>query len=115
MIGRELEVEILRLHRAEHWKIGTIALQLRVHHSVVRRVLKLAGVVLPATGRRPSKLDAYKGFIVETLTQYPTLRASRLYAMARAVHPVSFATPPDRSRGHAAAPLVCNSSGLRWS
>ena len=43
MIPRALEAEILRLHHAEHWPIGTIAAQLRVHHSVVRRVLAQAG------------------------------------------------------------------------
>ena len=83
MIRRELEVEILRLYRAEHWKIGTIAMQLRVHHAVVRRVLRQAGVVLDAPLLRPSMIDPYKGFILETLTKYPTLCASRLHAMVR--------------------------------
>ena len=44
MIPRALEAEILRLHHVEHWPIGTIATQLRVHHSTVRRVLAQAGV-----------------------------------------------------------------------
>ena len=83
MISRELEVEILRLYHAERWSIGTIAAQLRIHHSTVRRVLKQAGVLLPATAARLSMVDSYKGFIVQTLTQYPSLRSSRLYAMAR--------------------------------
>lgn len=83
MIGRALEVEILRLHHAESWSIGTIARQLHTHHSAVRRVLEQAGVVLPAQLPRGSMIDAYKGFIIETLTRYPGLRASRLYAMAR--------------------------------
>ena len=83
MIRRELEVEILRLHHAERWSIGTIAAQLHIHHGTVRRVLNQAGVLLPATEPRPSMVDSYKGFIVQTLTQFPTLRSSRLYAMAR--------------------------------
>ena len=83
MIRRAVEVEILRLHRAEAWPIGTIARQLQVHHSVVRRVLMQAGLVVPSVMPRPSMIDAYKVFIVETLTQYPTLRASRLHAMVR--------------------------------
>jgi len=29
MIARALEAEILRLHHAEHWPIGTIAAQLK--------------------------------------------------------------------------------------
>ena len=83
MISRELEVEILRLHRAEHWKIGTIAAQLHTHHSTVRRVLMQAGLVQAPALPRASMVDPYKGFILETLTKYPTLRASRLYAMIR--------------------------------
>ena len=83
MIAREIEVEILRLHHAEGWPIGTIARQLRVHRDVVRRVLRQAGLVVPSVMPRPSMIDAYKVFIVETLTRYPTLRASRLYTMVR--------------------------------
>ena len=41
MISRALEAEILRLHYSEHWLIGTISTQLRVHHSTVRRVQKV--------------------------------------------------------------------------
>jgi hypothetical protein len=44
MIPRSLETEILRLHQTEHWPVGTIAAQLRVHHGTVRRVLSEAGV-----------------------------------------------------------------------
>ena len=47
MIPRALEAEILRLHHTEHWPIGTLATQLRVHHSTVRRVLEHLG--LPVT------------------------------------------------------------------
>lgn len=83
MISRELEVEILRLHRAEQWKIGTIAAQLHTHHSAVRRVLMQAGLVQAPELPKASMVDPYKGFILETLTKYPTLRASRLYAMVR--------------------------------
>lgn len=84
MIRRALEVEILRLHEAEHWPVGTIARQLRVHHSTVRRVLADAGLPTPATLARPCLVDPYRAFCVETLTQYPTLRASRLYPMVKA-------------------------------
>jgi transposase len=84
MIPRALEAEILRLHHAEHWPIGTIAAQLRVHHGTVRRVLAQAGVELPKkTTVRASIVAPYLAFIVETLAKYPTLRASRLYTMVR--------------------------------
>jgi transposase len=83
MIPRALEAEILRLHHAEHWPIGTIAAQLRVHHSTVRRVLAQAGVALTKTEVRASIVAPYMTFIVETLAKYPTLRASRLHTMVR--------------------------------
>jgi len=83
MIGRALEAEILRLHHSEHWPIGTIATQLRVHHSTVRRVLAQAGVPVMQTTLRASIAGPYFAFILETLTKYPTLRASRLYQMVR--------------------------------
>jgi IS30 family transposase len=44
MISRAMEAEVLRLHHAERWPIGTIARQLMLHHSTVRRVLAQAGV-----------------------------------------------------------------------
>ena len=37
----ELEAEMLRLHYAEHWPVGTIATQLSAHPDQVRRVLGL--------------------------------------------------------------------------
>lgn len=83
MIGPEREAEILRLHHAEKWPIGTIARQLSVHHSTVRRVLAQAGVAAARSMARPSIVDAFVPFIVETLAKYPRLRASRLHAMAR--------------------------------
>ncbi len=83
MIPRALETEILRLHQTEHWLVGTIAAQLRVHHSTVRRVLAQAGAPAAQPSARPSIVDPYRTFIVETLTKYPTLRASRLHTMVR--------------------------------
>jgi len=78
----EIEMQILRYYHAERWRIGTIATQLNVHRDSVARVLTQAG--LPALGpvRRPSAIDPYLPFILETLAQFPRLRASRLYAMA---------------------------------
>jgi transposase len=80
----ELETKIRRLFFAEHWKIGTIAQQLDVHHDVVRRVL---GVLPPPSrtpGPRPQRLDPYREFITEQLAQYPRLRSTRLYDMIHA-------------------------------
>ena len=46
----DIEAQILRYYHAEKWTVGTIARQLHVHHSVVRRVLAQAG--LPRIGAR---------------------------------------------------------------
>jgi transposase len=84
MITKELEAEILRLHHAEHWPVGTIASQLSLHHSTVSRVLDRAGLAPRAVVRRGSIVDPYIPFITETLAKYPKLRASRLHEMVRA-------------------------------
>lgn len=81
MISRETEAEIVRLYHAEKWKVGTIATQLGVHHTTVRRVLAQAGIDQTKLTVRSSIGDPFVPFIVKTLEQYPTLRASRLYQM----------------------------------
>jgi transposase len=84
MIGRDREAEILRLYHAEKWRVGTVATQLGVHHSTVRRVLAQAGLDAGRVSMRPSLADPYVPFIEETLKQYPKLRASRLFEMVKA-------------------------------
>lgn len=73
-VARETEAEIRRLYYAEHWKVGTIATQLGVHAEVVRRVLFSVG------GRRsiarPRLIDPFLPFVIQTLEQYPRLRAA---------------------------------------
>ena len=83
MIPREREQEILRLHHAEGWPVGTIARQLGVHHNTVARVLAQAGLDSGKRFGRKSMADDYIPFILATLKKYPDLRASRLYAMAK--------------------------------
>jgi transposase len=83
MIGPEVEAEIVRLFHAEHWRVGTIATELGVHHTTVRRVLAQAGIELAAPGLRPSIADPFVPFIVETLRKHPRLRATRLYQMVK--------------------------------
>jgi transposase len=78
----DIEAQILRFYHAEKWTIGTIARQLHIHHSVVRRVLAQAGLPQVGPPPRPSKIDAYLPFIRQTLESFPTLTASRLYVMA---------------------------------
>jgi transposase len=81
MISSEREAEILRLFHAEKWPVSTIATQLGVHHSVVRRVLGQAGVARHRVMSRPSIADPYMPFMLEVLTKYPRLSASRLHQM----------------------------------
>jgi transposase len=83
VISPDREAEILRYYHVEHWRAGTIARQLGIHHNVFSRVLAQAD--LPSLGKppRPSQIDAYLPFIRQTLEKFPTLNASRLYAMVR--------------------------------
>lgn len=80
-ISAELEAKILRYHHVEKWRVGTIAHQLNVHHSVVTRVLSSAGILKARPAKRASMVTPFMGFITETLDKYPTLTASRLYQM----------------------------------
>ena len=82
-IPPDLEAQILRYYHAEHWRIGTIATQLGVHHGTVSRVLAQAGLPSAGNARRASQIDPYLPFIHDTLAQFPRLTASRLYAMVR--------------------------------
>lgn len=75
--------EIRRLFFAEHWRVGTIAAQLGVHHEAVERVCGLHSpkrVVPPTT---PSPLVLYQDFLRQQLERYPRLRATRLHLMLR--------------------------------
>ena len=64
------------------WRVGTIARQLRVHRDTVRRVLAAGGQAVPPVmsklALRPSRIDAYRPFILATLTKFPTLTVARL-------------------------------------
>ena len=85
----DVVVKMRRLFYAEHWKVGTIAAQLGVHHEAVERALGLerCGGVRPdglmATRVMASKLDPYKPFIDETLAKYPALGAMRVFHMVK--------------------------------
>jgi transposase len=83
-IQPEKEAEILRLLSVEHWPRGTIARHLRVHHDVVDRVARTAGLVPKEDHVRPKAIDPYVPFIRETLERYPDLNAARIFDMIRA-------------------------------
>lgn len=81
-IPKETEERILRLHFVEKWKTGTIAKQLGVHYSTVRRVLHDEGIATRVC-ERVSMVDSYLPFMQQTLQEYPALPASRLYEMVK--------------------------------
>src|SRR5450631_2301312 len=80
-IPLDLAARIERLYTVEHWRVGTIARQLQVHRDTVRRVLRERSAVPPGGALRPSLIEPYRNFILETLQKYPTLTASRLHDM----------------------------------
>jgi hypothetical protein len=91
----DIEAQILRYYHAEKWTAGTIARQLCLHHSVVRRVLAQAGLPRVGAAQRPSPIDAYLPLIRETLEKFPSLTASRLFTMA---HERGYRGSPDHFR-----------------
>lgn len=82
MLNLETQAHIRHLFYAEHWKIGTIAEQLGVHHDAVRHAIQTDSfhrdLVL-----RPCITDPYLEFVRETLKNYPQLRATRIFQMVR--------------------------------
>ena len=79
----DLEAQILRYHHVEKWRAGTIARQLSVHYDTVMRVLLQAGLSRNGAPLRGSQIEPYLQFIGATLEKFPTLTASRLFAMVR--------------------------------
>lgn len=82
-LSSDREAQILRYYHVEKWRMGTIARQLGIHHDGVKRVLVQAGLPPRGAVPRPSKIDPYLPFILQTLEKFPRLTASRLYAMVR--------------------------------
>ena len=83
MIDAAVAARIRRLYYAEHWRLGTIAAELGVHPDTVAHAVGRDRLGRPSALRavRPSILDPYKPFLVDTLAQHPRLRATRLHAM----------------------------------
>lgn len=83
MISDEQRAKIRRLFFAEHWKVGTIAAELGVHHDTVHHAIQSRSFLAPVLRVRAEMLDPYRDFIQVTLEQYPHLRATRLHEMLR--------------------------------
>src|SRR5688572_15974538 len=84
MISVELIAKIRRLFFAEHWKVGTIAVQLELHPDAVRNAIASDRFNFKRALLRKTLTEPYLNFIEETLKQYPRLRATRIYEMVRA-------------------------------
>lgn len=84
MITPELRARIRRLFFAEHWKMGTIAAELGVHHDTVALAIEPERFVNLALRPSVGLLDPYRDFVRMTLEQYPRLRATRLLQMIQA-------------------------------
>jgi transposase len=81
MISPEQIAAIRRLFFAEHWKIGTIAAELKLHPDTIRRALETER--FQSRSQAPLLTDPFLDFIGQTLTQHPRLRATRLLEMLR--------------------------------
>lgn len=84
MIAPDLIVKIRHLYFAEHWKIGTIATQLGLHHDTVRAAIGSASFNRTRRELSNQRTTAYLDFIRQTLKEYPRLRATRIFQMIRA-------------------------------
>jgi hypothetical protein len=80
---RHEHAEIRRLYYGEHWKVGTIAAALGVHHDTVRAALVNDTQGMRRGTCRATQLDPYLPFMRDTLAQYPRLRATRLFDMVK--------------------------------
>jgi transposase len=83
MIPPELRSRIRRLFFAEHWKMGTIAAELKVHRDAVELAVEPRRFVNIPYRPAATILDPYKSFVQMTLEQHPRLRATRLLEMIR--------------------------------
>ena len=83
MITPAQRAEIRRLYYGEHWKMGTIAVQLGLHRETVRAAVEYETGGVRRGVCRPSALDPFLPLIRNTLAQYPRLRATRIHEMVR--------------------------------
>ncbi|MFN9811835.1 MAG: hypothetical protein ACK6CU_19625, partial [Deltaproteobacteria bacterium] len=71
----EVEAEMRRLVLRDGWKVETTARRFGMHHTVVRRV-RSTDALEPKPAAK-SILDPFKPYLVERLTEYPELTATR--------------------------------------
>jgi transposase len=79
----DIETEIIRLFYSERWNITSIANNLAVHRSVVKRVLERRITNTHYSSPRKRMIDEFLPFIGETLEDHPSLTASTLFNMVK--------------------------------
>ena len=79
----ETTAEVRRLYFGEHWKRGTIAAQLGIHHDAIVRVLGDFGPKQGTPRPETRVLEPYCAFVDETLARYPRLVCTRICDMLR--------------------------------
>ncbi len=67
MIGDDVRARIRRLFFAEHWKIGTIAVELDVHRDTVARAVDTSRFATVKFRTKAQMLDPYREFVRATL------------------------------------------------
>ena len=67
MISEELRSHIRRLFFAEHWKIGTIAIELKLHRDTVARAIDTSQFATVKFRTKSQMLDPYRDFVRATL------------------------------------------------
>jgi hypothetical protein len=71
MISDTQRATIRRLFFAEHWKVGTIAAELGIHHDAVHHAIESRSFLTPSLRVRAQMLDPYRDFILATLVYAP--------------------------------------------
>ncbi len=81
MITPDVRSRIRRLYFGEHWKMGTIAAELGVHHDTVALAIEADRFVNVPYRATASMVDPYKDFVRATLEEHPRLCATRILEM----------------------------------
>jgi IS30 family transposase len=71
MSSDDERARIRRMFFAEHWKIGTIAAELGLHHDTVELAIEPRRFVNRCHASSFTELAPYRAFIKQTLEQYP--------------------------------------------
>ena len=117
-IPPELEAQILRYYHAEQWRVGTIATQLQVHHSVVARFPRLTASRLYAMVRArgyPGGPDHFRALVARHRPRPPAAAYRRLRTLPGEQSQVDWAHFGKLTLGRATRPLMAFVMVLSYS